>query len=196
MDKTMTFIINQPKFDRQWRAASHVCHGTPAILQPMVDAHYLHKWPAVRRCLLTMYHQDLPVGMVIFAEAPRSSSKRYGGVTWELARLWLDDCVPFNGETWLIAQALRHLKQVHAEVQFIVSYADPSVGHCGTIYKASNWKKDGRTDDDRKTPRMDLVDTYTGIRYSRWGHAPKTNTIIKVPRVSKYRYVFPMDAVH
>ena len=24
--------------------------------------------------------------------------KRYGGVTWEMARLWIDDAIPTNGE--------------------------------------------------------------------------------------------------
>ena len=77
---------------------------------------------------------------------------RDGGETWELARLWLEDSVPQNAETWLIAKAVKYIRQNLPAVKVLVSYADPSAGHRGTIYKAANWIADGRTDQERKTP--------------------------------------------
>jgi hypothetical protein len=73
-----------------------------------------------------------------------------------------------------------------------VSYADPSVGHVGTVYKASNWMADGRTDDERKSPRCDYVDANTGKKYSRKSHIPAGAKVQRVPRVSKFRFVYPM----
>ena len=102
------------------------------------------------------------------------------------------DHIPCNAETWLISQSIRYIKKHHADVQHLVSYADPSAGHSGTIYKAANWRQDGRTDDDRKTPRCDYVDANTGKKYGRAGNVPATADVVRVPRISKYRFHYPI----
>jgi hypothetical protein len=155
----------------------------------MVRRHYLGKWPGVCVATLALRHCGVPVGVVVFALPPRETSKRYGGETWELARLWIDDLVPSNGETYLIAQAARYVRRVHPGVAFLVSYADPSAGHSGLIYRAAGWRPDGRTDEGRKTPRFDYEDAATGKHYSRRAHVPDGVEIRRVPRVSKPRYV-------
>jgi len=78
----------------------------------------------------------------------------------------------------------------HPAVKVLVSYADPSAGHAGVIYRAANWTPDGRTDDERKTPRADYADAVTGKLYSRRGHVPAGVTIKRVARVSKHRFVY------
>jgi hypothetical protein len=133
---------------------------------------------------------DTPIGCVIFALPPRETARRYGGLTWELARLYMLDEVPPNAESWAIAAALRWVQRNHPQVLHVVSYADPSAGHLGRIYRASNFRADGRTDEERKTPRFDYADAVTGKHYSRRGHIPEGVAITRVPRVSKYRYVF------
>jgi hypothetical protein len=140
--------------------------------------------------ILGVRHNGRLRGGVVFALPPRETSQRYGGMAWELARLWVEDWMPLNTESWLLAQAVRHVRKNRPDVKFLVSYADPSAGHKGTIYKAANWRSDGRTDDERKTPRFDYADAETGKKYSRRGHVPDAVTIRRVPRVSKYRYVF------
>lgn len=132
------------------------------------------------------------LGVIVFALPPRETARRYDGETWELARLWLDDSVPQNGESFLISKAVKYIKRHHPKVKMLVSYADPSAGHEGVIYRAANWKADGRTDDDRKTPRFDYADADTGKKYSRRGHVPKGVTLKRIARVSKYRYVYPL----
>ena len=184
----MYSIGEAPRFDAQWRAACTVAHVSAETLHDMVRAHYLHKYPAFQTCSLGMFHGPFVVGMVVFSEAPRETSKRYGGLSWELARLWVRDDVPLNGESWLISKAVKHVRMAHPEVKFLVSYADPSAGHTGLIYKAANWTQDGRTDQERKKPRNDMLDPETGRKYSRWSRAPEG--AIKVPRVSKNRYVY------
>jgi hypothetical protein len=127
--------------------------------------------------------------MIVFALPPREVHKRYGGTTWELARLYLLDSLPANAETYVIGAALRYIRNERPEVRFIVSYADPSVNHSGTIYRAANFRSDGRTDDERKTPRFDYIDAVTGKHYSRRGHVPDGTVLTRKPRVSKFRYV-------
>jgi hypothetical protein len=102
------------------------------------------------------------------------------------------DEVPPNAESWAISAAIRWIRRTHREVRHIVSYADPSAGHTGGIYQASNFRRDGRTDDERKTPRFDYADAVTGKHYSRRGHIPEGSGFVRVPRVSKYRYVFDL----
>ena len=52
----------------------------------------------------------------------------------ELTRLWVADEVPKNGESYLIGNTLRHSGK-----EIVVSFADPSAGHVGIIYQATNW---------------------------------------------------------
>lgn len=160
----------------------------------MIRRHYIGRWPGVCMLTLALKRETDLLGVVVFALPPRETSKRYGGETWELARLWIDDRVPQNAETYLIARAVRYVKRFHPAIKMLVSYANPSVGHTGTIYKAANWIADGRTDDERKTPRYDYADAVSGKRYSRRGHVPDGVTIQKVARVSKYRFTYRLAA--
>jgi hypothetical protein len=76
-------------------------------------------------------------------------------------------------------------------VKALVSYADPSHGHSGTIYRAANWQQDGRTDQERKTPRFDYG---VGEKiYSRRSHVPEGVAVLRIPRVSKFRYVYRLE---
>jgi len=159
-------------------------------VQSFVSAHYLRKRPAIVVMALEILRNQSPVGMVVYSLPPRECATRFGGVTWELARLYLTDDVPKNSESWAIAKSVWFIRKQHPEVKFLVSYADPSAGHSGTIYRAANWRFDGMTDAGRKTPRCDYVDANTGKKYGRRGNVPESATIIRVPRVSKYRFVF------
>ena len=159
----------------------------------MIRRHYIGRWPGVCVLIMGLRRSELLgelLGVIVFALPPRETTKRYGGETWELARLWIDDSVPKNAETYVIGRAVRYIQRHRPEVAVLVSYADPSVGHVGTIYKAANWIADGRTDQERKTPRFDYADLMTGKRYSRRGHVPDDIVISRVPRVSKYRFFY------
>jgi hypothetical protein len=181
--------LSREYFDKGWREEAEIKPCSVAELDGFVMAHYLQKRPAVVVLCLKMLVRSIPVGMVIYAMPPREAETRYGGKTWELARLYLLDEVPKNGETWLIARSVRWIKQHHREVRYLVSYADPTAGHRGTIYQAANWKADGRTDEGRKTARCDYYDERTGKKYGRKGNMPANAIVSRKPRVSKWRYV-------
>ena len=56
----------------------------------------------------------------------------------ELHRLvTLDEC-PKNTETWFISRALKGLKEYKEKYKAVVSFADSTEGHDGTIYQASS----------------------------------------------------------
>ena len=76
---------------------------------------------------------------------PSSSSLRKGiaGVenvnnVIELTRLWVDDSVPKNGESYLIGNTLKHCGK-----EIVVSYADTEQNHLGIVYQATNWLYSG-----------------------------------------------------
>lgn len=181
-------------FDATWRFACRVERASRSDVDHIVKRHYIGKWPGVVTLILAMIHSGSVVGACIFALPPRETSIRYKGNTWELARLWIDDCAPRNAETWFLARAVRFIRKHHADVKVLVSYADPSAGHSGVIYKAANWVSDGRTDQERKTPRFDYACAKTGKRYSRRCHVPPGITIIRIPRVSKHRFILRIDS--
>ena len=54
----------------------------------------------------------------------------------ELTRLWSPDSMPKNTESKLIAESL---KMLPLKYKLIISFADPSQGHLGIIYQATNW---------------------------------------------------------
>jgi hypothetical protein len=142
---------------------------------------------------MMMLKDVFSVGMIVYAMPPPETAVRYGGLTWEMARLWIADDIPSNGESWLIAQSIKYIKRERPDVLTLVTYADPSAGHRGTIYKASNWIPDGCTDDGRTTPRFDLQDAKSGKRYGRRSHVPTGVETIRLPRVSKQRFIYRLD---
>jgi len=162
----------------------------------MIASHYLGRWPGVVVAIHGCWLDGRAVGVVVYALPPRETSTRYGCVAWELARLWVDDSLPTNSETWLVARSIRLLRRSRRDVGILVSYADPSVGHRGGIYVAGNWTADGRTDQERRTPRFDYLDERTGQRYSRRSHVPDDAVLGRVPRVSKFRFTYRLGSKH
>jgi len=106
-----------PTFDKSWRATCEVVRVERREVEHMVRRHYLGKWPGVCVLVLALKRHSELLGMVVFALPPRETSKRYGGETWELARLWIDDAVPVNAETWFIARAIKYVRHHHPNVK-------------------------------------------------------------------------------
>ena len=119
----------------------------------IVRHHYTRKWTIAELCLgiydknITMEHFDEPklLGAIVFgptagANVARSVSKELTVKNlWELKRLWVNDCLPKNTESWFIAQSINYIKQNYINIKCLISYADPDAGHIGTIYQATNW---------------------------------------------------------
>ena len=63
----------------------------------------------------------------------------------ELHRLHILDITPKNTESWFISRALKLLKNVKPKIKAVISFSDTTVGHEGTIYKATNAYRLGQT---------------------------------------------------
>jgi len=66
----------------------------------------------------------------------------------ELRRLCCIDNTPKNTESYFIGKTLKWLKQ-NTDFKIVISYADTTYNHEGTIYKASNFKHRGLTANGR-----------------------------------------------
>ena len=84
------------------------------------------------------------IGAAIFGTLAMANQwKRFGESELdviELRRLCCIDQTPKNTESFFIGQMLRWLRK-NTDHKIVVSYADASFGHAGTIYKASNFKQ-------------------------------------------------------
>src|SRR3990167_10434049 len=108
-------------FDKSWRSACSIVRVERGLVDTMIKRHYIGKWPGVCVLTLALVRDRAAIGVIVFALPPRETSKRYGGETWELARLWLDDAVPQNAETYFISRAIRYIRQHHQVVKVLVS---------------------------------------------------------------------------
>lgn len=64
----------------------------------------------------------------------------------ELARFCIHpDYHKKNLGSWFLSRVIQMVKQEMPEIYLLVSFADTTVGHEGTLYAAGNWKYDGDT---------------------------------------------------
>lgn len=104
---------------------SHGCHNGPSPCYGLFDG------------------PDL-IGVLMFA-TPCSENVRasvfgpaYKDSVTELHRLHIKDVTPRNTESWFISRCLKLLKQEKPQIKAVLSFADSTEGHVGTIYKATN----------------------------------------------------------
>lgn len=98
-----------------------------------------------------LFADDQLIGVCAFA-TPCSENVRasvfgaeYKNSVTELHRLAIIDETPRNTESWFIARALRGLKEEKPHIWAVLSFADSTQGHYGTIYQASNFMYCGST---------------------------------------------------
>jgi hypothetical protein len=124
----------------------------------LTQHHYLRTTPVAVTCAGLFHKPGLApaqlVGVAVFGQpgSPDAIAHRCGmeaKAGLELTRFALLDEVPFNGETFFSARALRLLRHERPEIRAVVACSDPMPrtdyegrqifpGHQGQIYKASN----------------------------------------------------------
>ena len=132
-----------------------------AAVQPFVEQwHYSRSIFGVTtsRCFLVRL-DGVPCGGAIFGlPAAAGVYKKYaaGGTLLELRRFVLVDDTPRNTESCALGKMFSALRV--DGIDRILSYADPSHGHAGTIYKATGFAYLGRTQNRKHL-------TWKGKRY-------------------------------
>ena len=114
-----------------------------AAMNIVIEKHYLHR-AAPCSFAFGLFREGVffpeLVGVVVYG-TPSSSALRkgicgeeYENDVIELTRLWIDDTVPKNGESFLIGNTLNLVDK-----DIIVSYSEIEEGHIGTVYQATNF---------------------------------------------------------
>lgn len=150
-------------------------------------------------------YSDRLVGVVAFATPCSENVRRsvfgdeYKHSVTELHRLVLLDECPPNTESWFISRALTLLKAERPYIDAVISFADSTQGHVGTIYQATNFLYCGTTgrsrfyiDEDNRLrhPRQNGVNITPEMAHERnWQ---------STYREAKHRYVLllPNDKRH
>lgn len=122
----------------------------------VVAKHYLHRRPPISHAFGLYVHGELlgvcTYGVPASRHLQKSACPSAPDLVLELNRLWLDDRLGPNSESWFVSRTLKMLP-----ARIVVSYADPLWGHYGYIYRALNFRYAGWTDMERKTPRYDYI---------------------------------------
>jgi hypothetical protein len=157
------------------RAAQHLA----------VERHYLHRRANVSHAY-GLFRLGEVMGVVTFGvpasrHLQMSACPSDPGLVMELNRLWVDDEMGHNTESWFVSRALKMLPPL-----IIVSYADTGYGYLGYVYRALNFHYAGWTDMDRKTPRYDYIVTGKHTRDAFRDGTPKWD--YRVRRLPKVKY--------
>jgi len=163
----------------------------------VVARHYLHrKCPVSHAFGLVDKRSGRVVGVVTYGVSPSSTLLK--GIcgpeeahnVYELNRLWVEDFVPKNGESYLVAGSMKELDR-----EIIVSFADTSQGHVGYIYQASNFiytglsakfkdpKVKGRENQHHATYANGLTNQQVIDKFG-------ADNVYFVERPRKHRYIF------
>jgi len=162
----------------------------------IVKNHYLHRKAPCSFAFGLISNEDNQIYGVITYGTPSSAALRRGicgddekDNVIELTRLWVDDRVPKNGESYLIGNTIPLVDK-----EIIVSFAEIEQGHLGVVYQATNWIYTGLSAKrsnwvvigEPELHNQTLTDKYTAKEMKeKFG-----NRFIRVPRPRKHRYIY------
>ena len=189
------------------RTALHQLRVTPIALgiakRVLTKHHYLHSLPGGTQLAFGVFLGSRLTGALTIGCGPSQAYKLVKSATPDdcavLTRLWLSDELPSNSESRVIGVVLRALRR-NTDLKFLLSYADPSQGHVGTIYQATGWLYTGESD---AMPLYSLGED--APRHSRsFSHAFGTRSkkhferlgieLKTVPQAAKHRYIYFLDS--
>lgn len=165
--------------------------------------HYTHGSHNGASVCCGLYEQDRLWGVCMFAtpcsENVRSSifGPDYKDTVTELHRLHVLDGTPKNTESFFIARCLKMLKQVKPHLLAVIAFSDPTEGHQGTIYQATNAIYYGQT-----STRTFYQDETGRLRHPRQnGHNIRIQEALErgwtlQKRLGKYRYLWLLAKKH
>ena len=168
----------------------------------VVRHHYLHSMPGGTGLTFGVFLGACLQGVIVFGAGPAFAHRLVEGAAPDdcltLTRLWLSDALPRNSESRVLGIVCRALAR-HTGVKFLVSYADPSRGHLGTIYQAAGWLYTGLSypmplydlGDGRPRHSRSLAQVFGS--HSLEGLRAVGIPVKLVPQAGKHRYIRFLD---
>jgi len=113
-----------------------------SIKHLFLSYHYLKTMPAgIMACYGLFDEPNLgnAIGGAVFCNGRIQYDQKY----IEFSRLWMNDNFGCNTESWFIGKCMKSLHKKFKTYEGVVTWADLSKGHDGTVYKAANFVLDG-----------------------------------------------------
>ena len=162
----------------------------------VVANHYLHRRAPCSKAYGLIDKDNNIKGVVIYGVPPSSTLLK--GVcgeeekhnVYELTRLWIDDSVAKNGESYLIGNTIKLLDK-----EIIVSFSEIKQGHRGVVYQASNFIYCGLSS-KFKDPKVKGLEhqhhaTYAhGLTNKQVEEKFGVDNVYYVDRPRKHRYIY------
>jgi len=166
-------------------------------MEVLIEKHYLHRQaPYSHAYGLFRKEDNALLGVVNYGVC--ASTTLLKGIcgeeeksnVYELNRLWVDDCVPRNGESYLIGNTLKMLDK-----EIVVSYADAGQGHTGYVYQATNFLYTGMSAPFKdwvvKGKEHLTIATYAyGMTVEEMKKEFGEDNVYRRERSRKYRYIY------
>lgn len=165
-------------------------------LDIVVENHYLHRRAPCSSSFALLDGEGETRGVVLYG-VPASVPLVKGvlgnenrKLVGELTRLWVDDSAPKNGESFLIGNSIKF-----SGFEVLVSFADTSQGHLGTVYQASNWLYTGLSSAHKDWILIGSEGRHTRHTWDEWGGIEGAKIAIpermmQVDRPRKHRYIY------
>lgn len=144
---------------------------------------------------------DKIIACVTFSSITRNCSATRLGVSSSSIRELVRFCIhpdfhKPNFGSWFLSRAVNDFLKNNVDVNVLISFADTTVGHNGSIYLATNWKYDGDTKPSyhytdgnvnihKKTVYNKAV--AFGVSERQWAH---DNNLVRVREGVKRRFIF------
>ena len=113
----------------------------------VMNWHYSKRMPKSRQEYYGAWEDTEFIGAVIFGKSVTPHlGKKYNLTSWtcaELTRVALS--THLSPVSQIVTCAIKQTKTHNPGLRLLISYADPNVGHEGTIYQAMNWVYVGRS---------------------------------------------------
>jgi len=171
-------------------------------VRPLIERnHYTHSTPAAASRAFGVYLGRRLEGAAVLTPGARNAHRILVAAEPEdvitLSRLWLSDRLPKNAESRVLGVVIRTLRR-EGRHKALVTFADPAVGHDGTIYRAAGFRYLGRTEpestliiDGRERHPRSAWDDYGS---NNIGHLRRTGVrVFRVRTEPKHRYVAVLD---
>ena len=163
--------------------------------------HYLGKLHHGKYFAAILDNQIIACAAISGCTRQESASKH--GLSFNMVRELSRFCIHprFNRKnlgSWFMARVIDSYKQKFPEIKLLISFADPTVGHNGILYRACNWCFDGMT----KPSYHYQCGPLTWHKRTIWGYAKKLKIkenefttafqLAKIETKGKYRYIYHM----
>jgi len=153
--------------------------------------HYSATMPAGKLIMFGVWEDAQFIGVVLFGRGANNRLAASVGLkqdqVCELVRVALTDHV--NPVSKIVSVCLRLLHRTNPGLQAVVSYADPTRGHCGKIYQAGNWIYIGHSQPQRQC----MIDGSIVHKRTVSSKRGSIKGVPKSPIFWKHKYIYPLD---